>query len=62
MRSRVKFLVPINMVVESGSPQQATEDAKSVQKLLDDPMVKTLLSANGVNMQSITVYQPTPAK
>jgi hypothetical protein len=58
----MKFTIPVNIIVESPSLQQANENARSVQRLLDDPMVKTLLTANGLTTQSITVYQPTPAK
>lgn len=54
----MKFNVPVTVVIEAASPQQALENARAVQKLLDEPMVKTILQTNQVNVQQIVVFQP----
>jgi len=56
----MRYTVPVSVVIESPSGDKALESAQAIKKLLDEPMVKSVLSTNGVDVQTITVFQPLP--
>jgi hypothetical protein len=58
----MRFVVPAQVTIEASSPERALAMAREIQKLLDEPMVKSVLQANGVAVQQIQVFQPTPSR
>jgi hypothetical protein len=55
----VKFVVPTHVTIEAATPEKALEAARAIQKLLDEPMVKAIMTTNGIAVQQIQVFQPT---
>lgn len=54
----MRYTVPINVVIDAPSPQEATKQATKIQELLNQSMVKAVLSSNGVDVKNIQVFQP----
>jgi len=59
----MKFYVPVYLVVDAANPQDAARQKEAVKQLLANPMVASMLTANGVKMAApINVTDPTPAE
>lgn len=52
------FTVPVSVLVEAASQEAATAQAKSINELLGDSMVRTVLAGSGVVLKKIVVFQP----
>ncbi|HTQ47928.1 MAG TPA: hypothetical protein VMI75_34460 [Polyangiaceae bacterium] len=54
----MKFNVPVTVTVEAPSREKAMESARTIQKLLGEPMVMSVLTTQGVDVKQIQVYEP----
>lgn len=56
----MKYCIPIYVTVEAVSPTHAQQMKKSVEQLLTNPLVKSLLAGQRVTAQHILVAEPVP--
>jgi uncharacterized protein YbcC (UPF0753/DUF2309 family) len=54
----MRFNVPVHVAIEASSPADARKNAEAIQALLNDPMVKNVLEAQGIRVTTIQVFQP----
>lgn len=52
------YTVPVSVLIDAASPEAAVAQANSINTLLGDTMVKSVLSGSGVSLKKIVVFKP----
>ena len=52
------FTLPVHVQIEAPSVDKAVRDARELQKLLGDSIVKVTLQSAGIELRAVQVFQP----